>query len=103
MRDRYSSSGFDRATQASCLPMGSEIQRENLTIRLQQDFDIPASDSAETQVREQLLSGKNRWNHEFEQMTNVSFRDSEFPDLTKRSSDDAYQKNPRHGQLVSIN
>lgn len=25
MRDRYSSSGFDRATQASCLPMGSEI------------------------------------------------------------------------------
>lgn len=47
MRERYSSHGFDRTTESSCLPMGSEIRRENLTIRLQEDFDIIASDSAE--------------------------------------------------------
>ena len=34
MRERYSSNGFDRTTESSCLPMGSEIRRENLTIRL---------------------------------------------------------------------
>lgn len=103
MRERYSSSGFDRTTEASCIPMGSEIRRENLTIRLQEDFDILGSDSAEKQIRMQLASGKNRWNHEFDQVTNVSFRDTDFPELKTRTSDDAYEKNPRHGQLVSIN
>lgn len=34
MRERYSNSGYDRTTEASCMPMGSEIRRENLTIRL---------------------------------------------------------------------
>ena len=85
-------------------PMGSEIIRENLESRLQQDFDLNNYEaSAINQVTTELATGKNRWNHEFDHLSNVHFRDTEFPELSQRQNEDAFEKNPRHGQLVSVN
>lgn len=85
-------------------PMGSSFIRENLESRLQQDFDIDNNEaSAAKTVETELFTGKNRWNHEFDFLSNIQFNDTEFPELIQLDDKNAYEKNPRHGQLVSIN